>query len=139
MADETEKTPLWAGLVRMHPEHAVFFVSYVVDLLGDKDASARASAAWEIEKVIGACDSVEGLGKLEKYFAQVARGFGDSAKPGDAPSYAVIKLAQLANRAASRKNLLARAGTDGLLLDEKPRPPKGGAIFQTTRRALTYG
>jgi hypothetical protein len=139
MADEKDRQPLWSRLTTVHPDTVNFALLILIPQLAEVRFDLRESSAWELENIVDTCCDVRVLGEVEKRFAEAARSFNDSAKPGDAPSYAVIKLAQLANRAASRKNALARAGTDGLLLDEKPKPPKGGAMFQTARKALAYG
>jgi HEAT repeat protein len=112
-------------------------VPALVKALNDGKPNVRVASADALIIVIDACD-MGTFAEFEKHFSGGVRALRDSARREDLGN-AMPTLTQFANRIAMKKNELARAGADGLLLDEKPKPPKGGTMFQVTRRALANG
>ncbi len=132
--------PIWGRFTADHPEAAPLAATLLIrQYIEGRDERI----VTELEKMVGACNSVATIMEFERLFAEGARYAAGLLKPGDAPDDTVIKLVQFENLAAKRKNELSRARSEGILLEDVPRPPKMGGkkIYGQlrVRRSLTYG
>jgi HEAT repeat protein len=109
-------------------------ISALAKALPDGNAGIRKNAAMAFGHAVRNCASIEALDamgfRLQEEYGAFRR------KRGYMPESAGIgfTFSRLINEAAKRRDELT--ATRDILLDERPKPPKGGTIFQATRRAL---
>jgi hypothetical protein len=104
----------------------------LVGIFGYKEPFVRADSLKALERIIGNCDSAKKLSVVEKRmikgFANLIEKHSDTANE---LQFFKMKFAQLRNSIAKRRDALAV--DRGILLDDKPKPPKRN---QGTYRAL---
>jgi hypothetical protein len=107
--------------------------------LSDADAKVRGNAAGALGRAVGKCASLEILNRTETKLLEAHGALGAGCQSEKEGGHAGIGAAcrGLMNEIANRRNELA--SPRDIILDGKPRPPKGGSVFQATRRALTNG
>jgi hypothetical protein len=71
---------------------------------------------------------------IEKFESRLQEGCDLLFRRKDIPFHSKIQLARLRKSAANRKNKLAQAHDKGILLEDRPKPPKSGTIYQQARR-----
>jgi HEAT repeat protein len=99
-------------------------------MIGDDDLRVRKLAAQSLEKLFEKCVSLEQINDFEKEFQN---GYTLLKKKSKEKLGGIhISLARLQIRVAAKRNELAK--DQGILLDDKPKPPKEGKMFQRLRR-----
>jgi HEAT repeat protein len=119
-----------------HGTDVTVAISALTDALSDKDANVRWNAAGALKNAVENCASVERLNVIE---VKLREGYGALRSKylhwrEDELARAGSELSYMLNEAAKKKNGLARGSRDGLLLDDKPKPPKKGGVYQEMRR-----
>lgn len=103
-----------------------------IDKIIDFNKRIRSMAFAELGEIIKKTDSIQEIRKIEQDIGDPL--FGSKQVSKSYPPDIMRNFTKLRMLAAKRKNLLAK--DKGILLDDLPRPPKKGKIYQKLRRCF---
>jgi len=106
--------------------------------LKDEDENVRKGAAWALRMIrdsVERCESTEHLAEFEQKLEEGFRKLKRSRKQENAE--AGLEVAKLRMMAAKRR--IELASDIGILLSEKPKPPKSGKGIYRAIRVMTNG
>jgi hypothetical protein len=109
-------------------------ISALSRAIGDEDVRVRNLAVRALGKLFEKCINLEQIIDFEKALHDSIKHLNKKTKSKEKMSGIHIKLARLKMLVAAKRDQLTK--DNGILLDDKLKPPKKGRLYQRLKRAL---
>jgi hypothetical protein len=112
-------------------------VPALIESLKDKNRAVRSIASAALGEILKSCATIEALNEFETHLQEGFDKLANMRWKRDKIIYVEMELSKLRLAAAQKKNKLAPKRD--IILDEIPKPPKKGEVYQQIRRTVWNG